>query len=282
MPYQRKYSGPLQPHRRTAKVPKALTVKAPRKPAAGLKLAKPAKVIISKLINSKLQEKRQNGQFLRHTTFDPAPSASNRAWQIFPEISQGDTRSDRQGSDIKITSCSLKGYLRMAGQQSPTSDTYSDIRCRLMVLSSKPYATYDDVLTNWTVIYDNLFKMGGNTYPADGNANKMLKPLNRELVTVHYDKTHLLNRSTTFQDTYGNLPVTEGFGQSQIPCVHKHFNIPLKFKNKVVKYVENGDLKPSNFGPFVVAMWSFSDGTAPTGASAACGIEFQSIWNFQA
>jgi len=167
------------------------------------------KGILSDFVDSKLQERRCAGNFFKPRPFDSAPTvAFQDCYQILPELSQGPDRGQRQGNQIKITSASLEGYLRVSPTTSVTDDSLSDIIVRVLCLSCTRYKAYDDILTNWSSITDQMFKEGPTTYPIDGSIKSNFLDVNHDLFVSHYDKRFVMNRGAVIRYPFPATPTS--------------------------------------------------------------------------
>lgn len=233
---------------------------------ARLKLARPVAQLVDRRINSKL-ELKVNNKFGNRVQLDNLPDVNTRVRYVLPNTNQGPQANERIGTQIKASSLIIKGCVTIPADDNPplvTGDR-ADIQLRLMVLSSKSYKSQDGINDNWstgTIEYSKIFKVNSIAEPPDGSLADMWKEVNTECFTTHYDKVFRMQRGV------GYFPdVTSTSGAAHMPAINKSFFINVKCKNKVLKYEDSGNNEATNFCPFMIATWAYSDGSAPSSAA---------------
>lgn len=227
-----------------------------------LRLAPPVAKLVDRRINKKLEQKT-NSRHNNRRQLDNIPTDSGRVQFIVPAIEQGDDRQQRIGTQVKLSRLIVKGMLSIPADDNPTlgNGDRADICVRLMALSSKRFSTVEDVRDNWTVganLLNGLFKNGANPIPPGGTLLDMWRDVNTESFTVHYDKVYQMKRG------FGDALSTPATGAVHMPAVSKRIYISLKCKNKILKFRDPSDDSSTNYNPFLLCMWAYTNGAAPS------------------
>ena len=231
-----------------------------------LKLAKPVRTLVDRRIDRQIETKVLPFHF-RRTQWRNVPDTQPRCCQLLANCLQGEQRNEREGSKIKLTSMNIQGYLQIPSYEEPGSSDRSNIMFRLCVLSAKSESYYPDVLANWSGpgnYFTQLLKPNSTADPPAGQNYDMWLDINRDLFTVHYDKVFDFSRGD--QNGANVTPAATLWR----PDKFKKFFIKLKVKNKLLRYAteaspgSNEGLQPTNFAPFLVGWWSYTNGAAPS------------------
>lgn len=231
-----------------------------------LKLARPVRKLVDRRIKSNL-ELKVNNKFGNRVQLDNLPDSTQRLRFLLPNTNQGPQANERIGTQIKAQSLFIRGCITIPADDNPplVNGDRSDIQLRLMVLSSKSYSSQDGINANWilgTNEYEKLFKVNSIAEAPDGRLSDMWKQVNSECFTTHYDKVFRLQRGV------GYFPdVTSTSGAAHMPAINKGFRISVKCKNRLVKYFDSSTNEASNFCPFMIATWAYSDGSPPSTAA---------------
>ena len=279
MPYIRKYAGPLRRGERSAKVPKAMKPKPPpKKYQKKYVLAKPMKALVTKEIN-KREETNERQYESRLSELPNIPDQQQHLFRCIPEIFQaaqidpgtGDpypaNRETRQGTKIRAMNLKVQGRIFLPVDSTTTDSDRACLSCRLLILSCKKYKKWDDVYSNWDAgseLQADLLKNGSESVSFDGYQFGLNLPVNDQLFTTHHDSRFLLNRGVINNYSYGNVPVTEGYGSSHMPFVIHYFKKSVKCKNKIVQFNDETSSMPTNFAPFALLLWTYTNGAAPS------------------
>lgn len=235
-----------------------------------LKLAKPVRALVDRRINRNLETKMVAYHF-RRTQIDNLPDIAARCWRLVPGVEQGDTRATRTGSKIRLQNLSINGYVQIPSYDASTSNDRSSIMLRLLCVTPKGYRFTPDVIATWAGpgnLYTQLFKTEAIATAPQGYWIDQYTEVNRDMFTVHADKRMVFSRGDMF-----NVPGAEGAAWR--PDLTKRFSFRVKCKNKIGHFAQvdepgyAGDpTEMQNFAPVLVAMWSFTNGAAPS--AAAC------------
>lgn len=238
---------------------------------------------VSKLVDRKIQAAETShhaAYWFRRRQFSnrPQDDVTWRVNKIMPEIVDGTTRGNRLGSQIHLTSLNIKGRFDIPAHENPAvgNGDRANILVRQLVLSSKQFKDLDDIQANWLAganLNSLFFKTGATGIPPAGFSIDQLYPVNRDVFTVHYDKTFSLNR-------YYNQGAT-GLSDTVQKCVEHKFNINMKVKNKCIKYASSTANQAENFCPFMVYMFSYGDGAQPSSTTEVPYCEYLSTCSFK-
>lgn len=263
--------------RSAKRAPRAMSRKAkPKKLQPKYELTKPMKDLVHREINSSDQT---HEKILQNPSTTPqhlpnVPSSTSYLFNLMPRIVQaGDTastpsnRETRVGSQVRLSSFNIKGRTFIDVNDGAIEPDRACITCRLLVMSCKKYPVFTDVNANWAtgdMLRDKFLKLGSEENPFDGYQFGLDIPVNHDLFTVHHEKHFVLNRGNIQSRSYGGVPVTEGYGSAHMPFVYKYFNFNLKVKNKILKFSDETSVSPTNYAPFAILCWAYTNGAAPS------------------
>lgn len=191
---------------------------------------------------------------------------------ISPLAEQPNNIESREGKSVVLRALTVRGLVSIPPIDSASSADRAHILCRLVCFSSKRYPTYDEMTVNWAggTQQRRIFLRSGATVEAFvGAMRQMWLPVNREAFTVHYDKSFYMARGM-------NIPYGTGDGAAHMPVTYKPFGFSMKVRNKVLKYQQETDGQPSNFGPCLYLMWSYCNG-APGSAAAVPYMQYNAM-----
>lgn len=217
----------------------------------GKKLGKGMKKAIKKIVAGNIETKYAGHIIENHRlqhcyigTADPTP--------ILPEVPQGPEKEMRLGSDIRPTSCSVGGIISFDQSLTTYMTWRQPLRVRVLIISQHTIKQQSQLssFASTQLLKVNDYAVGTEVKSFDGYTIDLLYPVNRDLFTVHYDKTFTLY--PTYSNSVGNYPVAHG------QSVKWHARVPLP---KRLKFATNGDMLPNNSCPFLVTGWAYTDGT---------------------
>lgn len=241
---------------------------------------------VAKLVDRRINrdnESHSNGYWWRRIQWtnrisdDPA----NRIVTIIPDVATGDTRDKRLGSQIKLTQLYIKGKIDIPPTDNPIvgNGDRALIYVRLMVLSCKKFRQIQEVRANWNTgqnLNDQFFKTGDAGQAPSGSYIDMLRHINSDAFTTHYDRVFKMDRNYNYF-----LDPTSTSGVATQRPDSRDFHIRLKVKNKVLKYEDHTVVQPDNYQPFVCYMYAFGNGAAPSSLAAVPFIEYQTTMSFK-
>lgn len=259
------------------RVPRALQRKKKTAKPPRYDLSKPMKELVMKQIN-KNEETNERQYESRLVSLPNIPDQNSHIFRVFPEVFQagqldaaGDpfpvNRETRTGTQIRAMNLKVQGRIFIPVDSDTIDNDRACLSCRLLILSCKKYKNYVDVFNNWdagTDLQEQLLKNGSESVNFDGYQFGLNLPVNHELFTVHHDEKFLLNRGVIQNRTYGNVPVTEGYGSAHMPFACHYFRKNVRVKNKIIKFNEETSSYPTNFSPFAVLLYSYTNGAAPS------------------
>lgn len=195
--------------------------------------------------------------------------------RIIPNISIGTADNNRIGDQICANKLTLSGIVQMLPQTSGQSANVCKIGIRLMILTPKAYPNWATAggITTWQ---NYLLKKGGTVTQFTGAIDDLFAPINRDAVTVHYNKVFYVNQGYYFTASTNSVP----FEQNNLV---RFFKKTFKWKNKVFKYDANIDsgLTPTNVGMIMCMGYCFVDGTAPDSLATRVRLQYNSILSYE-
>lgn len=264
-------------HNAASKIQAVVRRKKVKNVTKNLKLSKPVAALVEKRIKSN-QETNTTYLHFRRTQFANIPTGIQRAVQILPPINQGDSRIERLGSKLTLQSGYTKGLITIPADDNPIlgNGDRPDIMFRMMLVSPKqfdaPQGWVNQYVSN---IFPNIFKPGDTGVAPAGTMIDMWQPINRDVLTVHFDKTFHLKRNYPFFPD----PTSTSGATTQKP-VSIPFTIKHKVKNKVLHYSGSGASVSCNYDPRLICTWAYTNGAAAS-ASAVPFVEHWSQWYFK-
>nr|WAE42939.1 MAG: capsid protein [Cressdnaviricota sp.] len=256
MPYVKK--GNFKRKRATRK-------RAPRK--ASKNLVK----LIQKQIHKDLEDKSRNVQ-LALTAYNSGITVAADATKVIPSISQGTDNGERIGDKVRGKSLVIRGHLLLSA---PTISNQSNCRIgvRLMVVQPKRYSNDTDVTTYYNNWMPYLLDNGTTSNGFNGDIKDLYTPINRDAITVYYDKLHYLSST--------NIVVLSSVGvaNEDLRYTTKLFNIKIPCK-KVLTYLD-GNETPQNFAPMVILGYAKLDGSSADTLSANVSMAYTSCFKYE-
>lgn len=240
---------------------------------------------LTKLIKKVIHQQAESKQAYTTTSnasltyFNSGINSTGDMIQVIPNIAQGTGDNARIGDQIRAQSLNIKGYVKLDINTTGASNSdLTSVYCRMMVLSLKTKPNYTEATSSSTPL-NSLLKKGGTTVGFTGVLSDIYAPVNTDLFTVHSERKFYLNQShiQNFNST------TNAIVPVDVKNTVKFFNIPLKLKNKLLKYdsgVSSG-LLPANYGPFLVLGYSFLNSASPDVISARVGLHYDVIMNYE-
>lgn len=241
-----------------------------------LKLAPPVAKLVDRRINKKL-EMKTNSRTNNRRQLDNIPTDTGRVQLVMPKIEQGVERDQRIGTQVKLSRLIVKGMLSIPADDNPAlgNGDRADISLRLLCLSSKRFSTVEDVRDNWTVganLLNAMFKVGADPLPPSGVMWDMWRDINTESFTVHSDRVYHMKRG------FGDALSTPATGAVHMPAISRPFTIRVKCKNKVLKFRDEAEDSSTNFNPFIVAMWAYTNGASPSDSGVPYLQYYSTVW----
>lgn len=263
----------------TPTVPTVVPKRKQNKTYKNMKLSKPVATLVQRRIEKGNPTKFTNWHQRRYQFSNLISQApTSRINNIIPDIAQGTERNDRQGAVVTLKNINIKGRVDIPADDNPPigNSDRAQIYVRLMVLSVKKQASRGEIENTWNSTYnDFVFKDNSAPFAPTGQYSDMLSNINRETFTVHKDMVMKLNRYYPY--SFATAP---GDGATLQRPVSREFNFNLKCRNKKLQYQDPGDLQPQNWQPFVVAIFAYGNGAAPS-ASGVPFLEYMSHLTFK-
>lgn len=258
----RKYSGPLMPGQRSAKVPKALVRAVPKKNKPKYKLTQPMRKEVKKIVST-MEETNQkqkvafgagSGSQYQNHDFPGVPAGPNNIMRLIPTVDQGDERDERDGAKIRITSLTGSFFAHVPAAYTPANQTEASaaagFSCRLLILSCKQVQAVGQFEDNWQAgqqFNRQFLKNGSQATGFNGDLWSLRWPVNTQLFTKHYEKYFSLNRGIV----NGN--------DNHKPEVFKNIRFRIKCKNKILQFNEPSTTEHTNWSLFAILLYAPND-----------------------
>lgn len=227
--------------------------------------------IIQKQIHKDVETKTRSVN-LALTAYNSGINVAGDATKVIPSIQQGLDNAERIGDKIKGMSINIRGHLILS---TPTLNNPSNCRVgvRLMVVQPKRYRNDTDVTTYYNNWMPYLLDNGANSQAFSGAIQDLYLPINRDCVTVYYDKVHFL--------TVTHIAVLSSIGVApeDLSKSTKFFNIRVPCK-KTLNYID-GNETPQNFSPVVIMGYSKLDGSSADTLATSVSMAYCSIFKYE-
>lgn len=244
--------------------------------------------VVADLVDKRIdrgKELHAVGHHVRRTQLENIPNQAGGfdLLQVVPNTPVGSSRGEREGAELHMTSLTIKGVLTIPADDNPVLVNHdrADIMLRLLVLSSKKFKSLQKMRENWLPgtpsddLIGKIFKPDGTSTPITGFNADMWKPINHDSFTTHYDKVFIMKRGVGYF-----VDPTSTSGAARMPAINQPFNIKIKCKNKKLVFDDAAKDVCENFGPVVVPIWSYTNGSPPS-AAAVPFIEYWSQMYFR-
>lgn len=235
--------------------------------------AKPSKAFAKKVravIHKQAETKEAYGN-INNVSFNSGINSAGDCQWILPAISQGTSDNARIGDQIRGQSLTIKGAI--TSSLSFTSGSASRIAVRMMVVTPKSYPEYTIAQANAGTWMNTLLKKGGTTSAFVGNLQDLWAPINRDAITVYYDKVFYLN-SPYVSTSVGGLSVANSV---------KFFTKTFKLRNKLIKYDSSigSGVTPTSYAPILLLGYAHLDASSPDTLTTQVALNLDSIFKYE-
>lgn len=193
------------------------------------------------------------------TYFNSSIAAAGDSCRLIPNIAAGTADNQRIGDQIRAQKLILKGLINfppITGTTLQNNPGATRIAVRMMIVTPKSYPNWAQA-SGSTAWMDYLLKKGGTTSGFTGSCFDLWAPVNRDAVTLHYNKVFYMNQPYVLHNGSTTDVAMSTAG------VTRHFSKTFNFKNSVFKYdagVDSG-LTPVNKGMILVLGYCYTDGS---------------------
>ena len=249
----------------------AVSRKSARKPRVSKALTKAVQSIIHKDVETKV-----SSVTLDLTAYNSSPNVSADITKIIPSVVQGTDNAMRIGDNIRGQSLTVRGHLLLAIQ--PNNSTINcRIAVRLFCVQPKRYSNDVDVVANPGAWLPYLLQNANNQQAFTGTIQDLYLPVNRESITVYYDKVHYLTIPYVQAIATG---VGTGLTSTDLATTVKFFSMKIPMKNKLLKF-QDANNTPLNFSPVVIMGYTKLDGTLPDTVSTNVSMSYVSTFKYE-
>jgi len=229
---------------------------------------------VLKVIKSRAESK-QAYHALAPTDFNSGILTTADNLRLIPSISQGTADYQRIGDQVSAQKLTIRGIIQLLPQGAGQNASVCKVAARLMILTPKSFPNWSTA-AGTTLWQNTLLKKGGTTTQFTGDISDLFAPVNRDAITLHYNKVFYMNQGYFFTGTTSSVP----FEQNNLV---RFFSKTFKWKNKTFKYDSNIDsgLTPSNMGMIMVLGYCFVDGSSPDSLNTRVRLQFDSILDYE-
>lgn len=186
---------------------------------------------------------------------------------LIPSVPNGLGNGQRVGDKINLQSLRVKGHLELNQFPVGTLTNFAAgtilpntrICVRLMMVQPKRYHNVADAIANNIEWMPYILKNGVSDQAFTGLVQDLYLPINRDTVTVYYDKLIYLNiPQQTLVGTPTNAMMTTSLGKSV-----KFFSHKFRLRNKKLSYDDFNSGQCNNFAPLILLGFSHLDASSP-------------------
>lgn len=260
----RKYAGPLQPGKRSARVPQGRTYKCrttmPAKPSTAIRN------YVKKEINRNIENK--TAILFRDPIQIPAVIGTiqtDNVIRCFPRLQRGTASDNRVGDKVNPLYCEIKGYVSL--DLNDQNQDYDKVMVRLICGFDKRFPLAEDALANmspldnWTYrIIDN----GNEMREYDGTLRALQCPVNRKEFTVKGQRYIRLTRPRFY-----DAPLVGNDAYRYSGNAVKFFKIRLKCPKTISYHDEHDTTHSTTFQPLLLAGYTPLNGATPPAPDAS-------------
>lgn len=249
------------------------------------KAAKPSRSFVKKVqkIIHKDAETKQAYTSLGDSliNFNSTINSANDMQLILPQIGQGSADNQRIGDEIRAQRLSVKGFINLAVDLTENTLPNRRVAVRMMVVSPKRFPNIDDAYTNWNSWYTSLLKKGGTQVAFTGLLSDLYAPINTDEITKYYDRVFYLSQD--YWKTNVGTTTVSSQSMMNISKTIKFFKFTMKLRNKKLRYDAgvSSNLRPTNFGPFLLLGYVHLDGSSPDVVTTQVGLSYDAILDYE-
>lgn len=210
------------------------------------------------------------------TACNSAISVANDIFPVVPQLTQGIQDNNRRGDELRAQKLRIKGHIILA-QGLSTTPSNCRLAVRLLMVQPKAYSTIDAISANYGTWMPALLRKGGTNVGYTGIVSDIYADLNRENVTVYYDKTFYMTLP------YFAVSTSVGIGVQDLQKSTRFFSITKKLNNKLLKFdpAYNSGTTPVNFSPVILMGYAHLDGSTPDSIETQVSIAFDSYLEYE-
>lgn len=238
--------------------------------------------MVQKIVHKDAETKQTVVQ-LDNVAFNSGISSSGDVNLLVDSISQGTDDGQRIGSSIRGQKLQIKGHMQLVSipttniqgsQQAGVISPNCRVAARLMMVQPKSFLTPAQAVAQFTNWGPYLLDNGVATQAFIGNTKDLYLDLNRDQVTVMYDKVHYLNISQQYTPGLTSSSAVPMTGST------KFFQKTINLRNKLIRF---GDLnnQPTNYAPVILIGYAHIDGTSPDTLTTAIQMSYVSKLTYE-
>lgn len=233
---------------------------------------------VQKVINRNAENKTASIQ-MDNTSFNSGIATGADVLQLIPSVSQGVDNAQRIGNKIKPSYLDVRGHMELGSipfsalgpvTSAGTIASNCRIAVRLLIVEPKQYRSQPDALSSYSNWLPQLLQNGSAEIGFTGLTKDLYLPINRDCVTVHYDKIIYLSVPMTYTDSGMSVPLTNSV---------KFFIKRIKLK-KVLSYTDARD-QPTNSAISMLCGYAHIDGASPDILTTAVKLSYVSTLHYE-
>lgn len=245
-----------------------------------LKPSKAFKKAVQSIIHKDAETKEAYHAF-DLTAFNSGITTAADICRVIPNIQQGVDDNSRIGAELRVQKLSVKGHMILSTNNQSLANTR--IGVRMIMCCPKAADTFTNVINTATTWLTGLLKKGGTSVAFTGLISDLYAPIDRDNVTVYYDKVFYL--SLPYLNTVtsgGNTNLGSQVVSQELRQTVRFFTIYKKMVNRKLRYVDSIDVnQPQNFSPVIVLGYTHLDGSAPDVVSTQVSMAFDTRMDFE-
>jgi len=232
----------------------------PARKGRSSKPSKPSKAFVKKVQSIIHKDVETKSAFTSTTAiaFNSGINSSGDIQIIVPDVQNSTYDNGRIGDQIRGMKLRIKGILT----SNLTYNTNSQCRLgvRVFIVQPKMYSNYDAINANAAAWQGALLKKGLSTVGFTGVINDLQLDVNRDAITVYYDKVFYINTP------YLVTSVGDATTYNSVRFINKTLNL----RNKLLRYDSafNSGKTPTNWNPVLLVGYVHLDGSGPDTISA--------------
>jgi len=241
----------------------------PRRKAARPTFAKKVLAVVAK----RTEVKEAFTSVSSSTTSNKFISTDNSAFQIIPNMLNGNLNYQRVGDNIVLKSHSVTGAMVYSPFTSIGNTSRARIAVRMMIIQPKQLREYTQA-TGQNSWYNSMLQKGGTNSGFDGTMSALWAPFNLDVVTPLYNKIFYISQTDWLAGTTStNVP-------QDLSKTVKFFKVNLKVAGKKLRYDtnQNSGLTPLNYSPILCFGYVPLDGS--TGVSGELAISYDASMKY--
>lgn len=241
---------------------------------------------VKKIISQQVETK-ENTYISTNTAYNGVINSAGDLNQVCAYPVTGTGINQRIGDQIRLRHVNIKGhyYINNAPWQGSSSTTVpttinpnTRIGVRIFVVTCLQYPTYDQFNAYGSSALSSLLRYGNSVQGFDGTVKSLYMPVNTDRFICHYDKMSFCTIGELTQTSSGSTTAT--LATLDVSKSFRMFNINLKIKNKLIKFV-NDDTSQGSWSPVLLIGYSHLDDSAADSVSTNINMNYMTLIKYE-